>query len=145
MDGADEIDPELRLIKGHGGALFREKMVTTAARRFVVLGDESKLVERLGRGVLPVEVALFLWHETAERLGALCSAWALRGGEAQPFITDNGNFVVDLSFADAIADPEHTAAAIKAVTGVLEHGLFLGLPAAAIIAGASGTRVLGAL
>jgi ribose 5-phosphate isomerase A len=145
VDGADEIDPELRLVKGHGGALFREKMVATAARRFVVIGDESKLVQRLGRGLVPVELAPFLWHETADRLAGLGAAWALRGGEAQPYVTDNGNFVVDLSFEGGIADPDRTAAAIKAVTGVLEHGLFIGLTAAAIVAGGGGTRVLGTL
>jgi ribose 5-phosphate isomerase A len=121
-------------------------MVATAARRFVVIGDGSKLVDRLGQGVVvPVEVAPFLWHQTAERLGALSSSWALRGGEAQPFVTDNGNFVVELSFAGGIADVERTAAAIKAVTGVLEHGLFLGLASAAIVADAGGIRVLGTL
>src|SRR5206468_2066003 len=94
VDGADEIDPNLRLVKGHGGALFREKMVAAAARRFVVIADDSKLVDRLGRGHVPVEVAPFLWRQTAARLAALGGTWSLRGGEAAPYRTDNGNFVV---------------------------------------------------
>jgi ribose 5-phosphate isomerase A len=145
VDGADEIDPHLRLVKGHGGALFREKMVAAAARRFVVIGDESKLVERLGATYVPVEVAPFLWRTTAGRLAALGAAWALRGGEARPFRTDNGNLIVDLTFAGGLADPEGTASALKAATGVLEHGLFLGLAGGAVVAGRGGIRVLGSL
>lgn len=143
VDGADEIDPRLRLIKGHGGALFRERMVAEAARRFVVIADESKLVARLGRTFVPVEVAPFLWRRTAERLGATAGArWALRGGEARPYLTDNGNLIVDLTFADGIQDPERTAAALKAVTGVLHHGIFLDVAAEAIIASRSGVKTL---
>lgn len=143
VDGADEIDPELRLVKGHGGALFREKMVATAARRFVVISDESKLVDRLGRTFVPVEVAPFLWRQTAARLEAVGASWALRGGEGQPFLTDNGNLIVDLTFPNGIADPERAAAQLKAVTGVLDHGLFVGLAKAAFVAGPDGVRVLG--
>ena len=145
VDGADEIDPELRLVKGHGGALFREKMVAMAARRFVVIADSSKLVDRLGRTYVPVEVAPFLWRRTAAQLGELGAAWRLRGGEASPFRTDNGNLVVDLTFPDGIADPARVAGALKAVTGVLEHGLFLGLAQGAIVASAAGVEVLGTL
>lgn len=145
VDGADEIDPELRLVKGHGGALFREKMVATAARRFVVIADESKLVDRLGRDFLPVEVAPFLWRQTAARLAATGASCVLRGGEANPYLTDNGNLIVDLTFPKGISDPEHTAAAVKATTGVLDHGLFIGLARAAIVAGTAGVRVMGAL
>ena len=145
VDGADEIDPRLRLVKGHGGALFREKVVAMAARRFIVIADESKLVDRVGRTFVPVEVAGFLWRQTAERLAALGASWALRGGEARPFTTDNGNLVVDLTFPAGLADPERTAAELKAVTGVLEHGLFLGLASGAIVAGRSGMQELGEL
>jgi ribose 5-phosphate isomerase A len=145
VDGADEIDPELRLVKGRGGALFREKMVAMAARRFVVIADESKLVERLGQTYVPVEVAPFLWRRTAERLAELGGTGALRGGEAAPYRTDNGNLIVDLKYPDGIADPPRTAAALKAVTGVLEHGLFLGLARGAIVARAAGVEVLGTL
>jgi ribose 5-phosphate isomerase A len=145
VDGADEIDPMLRLVKGHGGALFREKMVATAARRFVVIADDSKLVARLGRGPVPVEVAPFLWRHTAERLTALGARWSLRGGEQASYRTDNGNLVVDLVFPQSLAEPERTAAELKAVTGVLDHGLFLGLASGAIVAGPAGVQVLGSL
>ena len=145
VDGADEIDPSLRLVKGAGGALFREKMVAMAARRFVVVADSSKLVERLGRGHVPVEVAPFLWRRTAARLAELGASPALRGGELAPFRTDNGNLIVDLTFPDGIADPARTAGALKAVTGVLEHGLFLGLAHGAIVASEAGVEVLGTL
>ena len=142
VDGADEIDPALRLVKGHGGALFREKMVALAARRFVVIADESKLVDRLGRTFLPVEVAPFLWRHAAERLGRLGGAWRLRGGEASPDRTDNGNLLVDLTFPHGIEQPDRLAADLKAVAGVLEHGLFLGLASRAIVATAGGIREL---
>jgi ribose 5-phosphate isomerase A len=145
VDGADEIDPELRLVKGHGGALFREKMVAMAARRFVVIADSSKRVERLGATYLPVEVAPFLWRRTVARLEELGAAWTLRGGEAAPFRTDNGNLIVDLTFTGGLADPTGTAAALKSVTGVLEHGLFLGMARGAIVAGPGGVEVLGTL
>lgn len=145
VDGADEIDPELRLVKGHGGALFREKMVATAARRFVVIADESKLVDRLGRNFVPVEVAPFLWRQTAARLAATGASCALRGGEANPYRTDNGNLIVDLTFPNGISDPEPTAAALKAMTGVLDHGFFIGLTRVAIVAGTAGVRVMGTL
>lgn len=145
VDGADEIDPALRLVKGHGGALFREKMVAAAARRFVVVADDSKLVDRLGHTYVPVEVAPFLWRQTAERLGRLGASWTLRGGEAQPYRTDNGNLLVDLTFPDGLVSPERTAAELKAVTGVLEHGLFLGLATGAIIAHPSRVEVRGSL
>ena len=145
VDGADEIDPALRLVKGHGGALFREKMVASAARRFVVVADDSKVVDRLGHTYVPVEVAPFLWRQTAERLGRLGPSWTLRGGEADPYRTDNGNLVLDLTFPDGLVAPERTAAELKAVTGVLEHGLFLGLATGAIIAHSSGIEVRGSL
>jgi ribose 5-phosphate isomerase A len=142
VDGADEIDPELRLVKGHGGALFREKMVAIAARRFVVIADESKLVERLGLTFLPVEVAPFLWRQTAERLGALGAEWTLRGGEEAPYRTDNGNLIVDLTFPKGLGRPEWLAGELKSVTGVLEHGLFIGLTSKAIVATRAGIREL---
>jgi len=145
VDGADEIDDQLRLVKGHGGALFREKMVATAARRFVVIADDSKLVDRLGRTFVPVEVAPFLWGHTLARLAGLSAGCRLRGGEGSPYQTDNGNLIVDLTFVEGISEPEQTAIALKTTTGVLEHGLFLGLTGGAIVAGAGGVRVLGEL
>jgi ribose 5-phosphate isomerase A len=143
VDGADEIDPELRLVKGHGGALLREKLVATSAARFVVIADHTKLVDRVGRTFLPVEVVPFLWRHTARRLATLGAAGALRGGEQSPYRTDNGNLIVDLTFPEGIPDPERTAAMLKAVPGVVEHGLFLGLARAAIVAVKGGVKVIG--
>ena len=142
VDGADEIDPALNLLKGHGGALFREKLVAVAARRFLVIVDESKVVQRLGQTYVPVEVLPFLWRLTAERLAGLGASWELRGGLDAPFRTDNGSLVVDLTFPGGVGDSERTAALIKGVTGVLEHGLFLGLTTACLVAGPKGVRVL---
>lgn len=143
VDGADEVDPELRLVKGHGGALFREKMVALAARRFVVIVDDSKLVDRLGRTYVPVEMAPFLWRQTADRLRALGPSCALRGGEEAPYQTDNGNLIADLTFPGGIEDPAGVAARLKAVTGVLEHGIFLGLAKGVIVATQDSVRELG--
>jgi ribose 5-phosphate isomerase A len=143
VDGADEVDPALNLIKGRGGALFREKIVAAASKRFVVVVDESKLVKQLGAGVLPVEVSPFLWRTTAERLIALGSSLTMRGGEEAPYITDNGNLILDLTFDDGIDDPADLATAIKATTGVVEHGLFVGMTDTCIVAGADGPRMLG--
>ncbi|HEX9098378.1 MAG TPA: ribose-5-phosphate isomerase RpiA [Candidatus Dormibacteraeota bacterium] len=143
VDGADEVDATLNLIKGRGGALFREKIVAAASKRFVVIVDESKLVDQLGVGVLPVEVSPFLWRTTAERLIAMGSSLTMRGGEEAPFITDNGNLILDLMFEDGIADVEKLAMTIKATTGVVEHGLFVGMTDTCIVAGVDGPRVLG--
>ncbi len=104
VDGADEVDPALNLIKGRGGALFREKLVAEAARRFIVIVDDSKLVKQLGVGELPVEVLPFLWRTTAERLTALGATLTVRGGEETPYITDNGNLILDLVVEGGIKD-----------------------------------------
>ena len=143
VDGADEVDPALNLIKGRGGALFREKIVAAASKRFVVVVDESKLVKQLGVGVLPVEVSPFLWRTTAERLIALGSSLTMRGGEEAPYITDNGNLILDLMFEDGIDDPSGLAMTIKATTGVVEHGLFVAMTDTCIVAGAGGPRMIG--
>jgi len=142
VDGADEVDPNLSLIKGRGGALFREKLVAAASKRFVVVVDESKVVERLGAGVLPVEVLPFLWRTTAERLAGLCSGLKVRGGEEQPYLTDNGNLILDLSFEDGIADVTALGSSLKAVTGVVEHGLFIAMTDECIVGGPDGPKVL---
>jgi ribose 5-phosphate isomerase A len=145
VDGADEIDPELGLIKGRGGALFREKLLAVNSDRFVVVADESKLVQRLGVGVLPVEVLPFLWRRTAQHFGDRGIAWQLRGGEEAPYVTDNGNLVLDLTLQGGIEDPLRLAGEIKLIPGVCEHGLFLGIATAAIIGGEGGVRTLGVL
>jgi ribose 5-phosphate isomerase A len=145
IDGADEIDPARDLIKGHGGALFREKMVAEAATRFVVVADASKLVDRLGQGEVPVEVAPFLWRRTAARVEGLGGQWRLRGSEDEPYRTDNGNLVLDVRFPGGISDPGRLGAALKGLTGVLDHGLFVGMARACIVATATGVTVLGSL
>ncbi len=143
VDGADEVDPSLNLIKGRGGALFREKIVAEASKRLVVIVDESKMVKRLGEGVLPVEVLPFLWRTTADRLLVLDASLVVRGGEKVPFVTDNGNLILDLTFERAIADPAELATKIKVTTGVVEHGLFIGMTDTCIVAGPDGPRVVG--
>jgi ribose 5-phosphate isomerase A len=143
VDGADEVDPSLGLIKGRGGALLREKLVAAASRRFVCVVDESKVVDRLGQGVLPVEVLPFLWRTTAERLARLCTGLRVRGGEEEAYVTDNGNLILDLTFEDGIQDAAELASALKGTIGVVEHGLFLGMADSCVVAGADGPRVLG--
>ena len=142
VDGADEVDGALNLIKGRGGALFREKLVAAASKRFVVVVDESKVVERLGVGVLPVEVLPFLWRKTAERLAELCAGLKVRGGVEEPYVTDNGNLILDLSFGEGIQDVPDLGAKLKAETGVVEHGLFIARAGECIVAGVDGPKVL---
>lgn len=143
VDGADEVDSRLNVIKGRGGALSREKLVAAASKRFVIVVDESKRVEQLGVGVLPVEVLPFLWRTTAERLTGLGASLTVRGGEEAPFITDNGNLILDISIRGGISDPAAFAGALKAITGVVEHGLFVGMADTCIVAGPDGPHVMG--
>src|SRR5437763_7270589 len=117
VDGADEVDPILGLIKGRGGALFREKLVAAAAKRFVAVVDESKVVDRLGRGVLPVEVLPFLWRTTAERLARLCMGRKVRGGEEDPYVSDKGNLIVELSLRAGSQDVAQRDPAHKGASG----------------------------
>ena len=148
VDGADEIDRELRLIKGGGGALLREKIVATASNRMVVIADQSKVVGTLGAFPLPVEVVRFGLLATMNAVEAISAEAGCRGavtlrpgkGEA-PFVTDQGNLVVDCAFG-TIPEPEVLAFALKRVPGVVEHGLFLGLADLAIVAGSGGVKAL---
>lgn len=141
VDGADEIDPKLNLIKGRGGAMVREKLVAQAARRFVVIADESKLVAALGKAPVPVEVLPFLHQRTLVLLEDLGARATLRGG-SDPLITDNGNYVVDCQFSVPLTSPPELAAALDAIPGVVGHGLFLGMATAAIVGGPTGVRTL---
>jgi ribose 5-phosphate isomerase A len=143
LDGADEVAPDLSLLKGMGGALLREKIVARAARRFVVVVDESKLVAQLGvKTPVPVEVVPFGWRAllpALERLGAQ-PALRLAPHSAAPFVTDEGNYILDCRFG-AIADPAGLAGALKNLVGVVETGLFTGLASAVVVAAAGGVRV----
>jgi ribose 5-phosphate isomerase A len=134
LDGADEVDPQLRLIKGGGGALLREKIVISAARRFVVVAEASKRVERLGSGFrLPVEVARFGWRDTRRRLSALLPDAEQRLREdGEAFVTDEGHFILDCALP-ASADLDTLGAAVKQVPGVVEHGLFIGMAERALL------------
>ncbi len=131
------------VIKGRGAALFREKLVAEASKRFIVIVDDSKLVKQLGVGELPVEVLPFLWRRTAERLTALGASLTVRGGEETPYITDNGNLILNLVVEGGIKDTAAFATALKGTTGVVEHGLFVGLTDTLIIGGPEGPKVVG--
>lgn len=145
VDGCDEFDPELRLIKGLGGALTREKLVAREAARFVIVADDSKAVARLGSSApVPVEVLDFGHEATLARLGLLGgSAELRRDASGEPVVTDNGNLVADFRPAGPF-DPEELAQQLKSQAGVLEHGLFLGLAGAVLQAGPAGVTVVGA-
>jgi ribose 5-phosphate isomerase A len=134
VDGADEVGPNLDLIKGMGGALLREKMVAQAARQFIVIADASKRVDVLGtRSALPVEVVPFAHRAHEPFLQSLGASPALRTTPAaKPYVTDNGNFIYDCHFR-RIADPSALAAALAARAGVVETGLFIGIASLALI------------
>lgn len=148
VDGADEVDDALRLIKGGGGALLYEKIVAAAAARMVVIADASKRVSRLGRFPLPVEVVPFGHRATCRLIGQAARAVGCRGEIAlrvgdtgAPFRSDGGNLIYDCSFG-RIDDPQALATALSAVPGVIEHGLFIGMASLAVIAGAEGVDIL---
>ena len=148
IDGADELDGELRLIKGGGGALLREKIVATASDGMIVIADASKRVERLGAFPLPLEVIPFGLKSTLaliETLGADCGlAGELRLrtlANGEPYRTDSGNLIVDAHYG-TLADPDMLDEALKLVPGVVENGLFLGIADLAIVAGPEGVEVI---
>lgn len=139
IDGADEVDQQLNLVKGRGGALMREKLVASAAQRFVVIVDQSKRVGRLGElAPIPVEVVPFGWPTTRHRLELLGLTCELRGG-SEPYSTSNGNYILDCHASGPIdlAD-EHMAQTIKLQVGVVDHGLFLGMADLVLVGTAEG-------
>jgi ribose 5-phosphate isomerase A len=148
IDGADEVGPGLALIKGGGAALLREKLVWEASRRCVVIADAGKRVAQLGAFPLPVEVVAFGHATTARRLAAalgsshVSAAPRLRIKDGEPVRTDSGNLIYDAACV-AIPDPPALAAALKALTGVVEHGLFLGLASEALIGAPNGVQRIG--
>jgi ribose 5-phosphate isomerase A len=148
VDGADEIDDELRLIKGGGGALLREKIVATASGRMIVIADASKRVAALGAFPLPVEVVRFGLTATHNMVVALAADAGCEGeitlrkrADGTPYVTDSGNFILDCAFG-RIAEPEDLDEALKLIPGVVENGLFIGIADTAVIAGADGVQVM---
>lgn len=144
IDGADEVAPDFGLIKGGGGALLREKIVAQASRRVIIVVDEAKLSPALGtKWALPVEVVSFAWFPESEFLRGLGADVVLRRGrDGEPFVTDQGNWILDANFGP-IADPPALAVILEARAGIVEHGLFLGLATDVVVAGPGGVRELG--
>jgi len=148
VDGADEIGPGLALIKGGGGALLREKIVAAASRRMVVIADQTKWVETLGRFPLPIEVNPFGLAATRQAIARVIADCGLSGpmtvrsgASGHPFVTDGGHWIVDAALG-RIPDPKMLADRLLAVPGVVEHGLFVGLASMAILAGPGGVRTV---
>jgi ribose 5-phosphate isomerase A len=139
IDGADEVGPGLALIKGGGGALLREKIVASAAKKFVVVVDSTKIVDCLGKFPLPVEVIKMALPIVEPKLTALGLSPRLRPAKSGdgPYLTDEGNYILDCACGQ-IPDPARTAADIRAIVGVVEHGLFLNMAALALVAGDNG-------
>lgn len=141
IDGADEVDPDLNLIKGGGGALLREKIVAQASRRVIIVVDDSKLSPRLGtHHPVPVEVLPFAWQSQLRFLESLDARVSLRNlADGTRFVTDSGNLIMDCDFGP-LADPAGLADSLSRRAGVVEHGLFLGLATDLVVAGPAGTR-----
>lgn len=151
VDGADEFDSRLRLLKGGGGALLREKIVAAASKRLVVIADESKRVSVIGAFPLPVEIDGFGARATRRHVERAAAELGLSGDialrsrpDGHAFVTDGGHFLLDCAFG-AIPDPEALADRLAAIPGVVEHGLFIGLATAIVVAGRSGVETLGRL
>jgi ribose 5-phosphate isomerase A len=132
VDGADDVDPALNLVKGKGGALIRERLVASVARRFVILVGADKVVQALGRTQIPVEVVPFGHEWTKERLHELGLKPSLRVQDGKPFVTDNGNLIYD-SASGPIAAPTELSRVLDAIPGVVGHGLFLGMASEVIV------------
>jgi ribose 5-phosphate isomerase A len=148
VDGADEIDPALNLIKGGGGALLREKIVAAASDRMIVIADDSKWVDVLGRYPLPVEVNPFGLAATRRAIADACAECGVSGrmvlrgdGDGHVFVTDGGHWIIDAHLG-RIADVPRLADRLSAIPGVVEHGLFIGLAGRAVLASAEGIRVV---
>ena len=143
IDGADEVSPKLDLIKGLGGALLREKIVEKKAKELVIIVDETKLVENLGEGALPVEVSLDSHELTAKQIERCGCKAVLRTEEnGKPFITDNKNIIYHCYFKNKIVEPKVTNKKLKGITGVVDTGLFVGMATRVIVGTEKGTREL---
>lgn len=133
IDGADEIDPQLNLIKGGGGAMLREKVIASASKRFVVVAESTKLVQHLGKFPLPVEVISFAEALVKRRIEALSAQVTLREHkDGRVYVTDEGHHILDCNFGE-IADPAALNAKLHEIPGVVEHGLFIGLAEMAFV------------
>ncbi len=139
IDGADEVDKELNLIKGGGGALLREKIVAAVTKFYIIIVDESKLVDKLGKFPLPVEIAPFAWELTRRKLAALGCTPNMRMTGDQPYLTDNHHYILDCSFG-LINDPALLHEQVSAITGVMEDGFFIKM-ADIVIAGGPGGEI----
>ena len=144
VDGADEIDPQMRLIKGGGGALLREKIVASASKNMIVIADQSKLVDTLGAFPLPIEVMPFGLGSTMLKVENVCARFGLQGGLAMRkkadggnFVTDGQHFIIDATFG-RISDVDGLDMALRAIPGVVETGLFIGIATRAAVAGNDG-------
>ncbi len=143
LDGADEVDSDLNLIKGGGGALLREKIVAAASKELIVLVDPSKLVPRLGEHCpLPVEVTPFGWQQTARHLAAVGCQPKMRVAGARPYVTDNGNHILDCRFPGGIDNPGRTESAIDRIPGVVDTGLFVRMTRCVIVGYPDGARAM---
>ncbi|MED5398508.1 MAG: ribose-5-phosphate isomerase RpiA [Candidatus Thermoplasmatota archaeon] len=143
IDGADEFDPKFDLIKGGGGALTREKVVAKASNSMVVVADETKQVSTLGVFDLPIEVDSILWEDVRDGISSICPGEVrLRGGDEDPYITDNQGFILDCSFGPTISNPESLEREISEIPGVVEVGLFVGICDAVVMASSGGVETL---
>ncbi len=142
VDGADEVDKQLNLIKGGGGALLREKIVAQASKREIIIVDEAKLSPQLGsKWHVPVEVVTFGWRTQFEYLESLGATVELRQKGEQPFVTDQGNYILDANFG-VITDPPALADLLKRRVGIVEHGLFVNIASEVIVGTDEGVRIL---
>ncbi|KAK9064584.1 hypothetical protein SSX86_015966 [Deinandra increscens subsp. villosa] len=149
IDGADEVDPDMNLVKGRGGSLLREKMIEGCCKKFVVIVDESKLVDYIGGSglALPVEIVPFCWKFTAMKLESMfmeagCVAkLRVENGNGKAYVTDNGNYIVDLYLKKDIGDLRAAGDAILRLAGVVEHGMFIDMATTLIVAGELGVTV----
>ena len=137
IDGADEVNDRLELIKGGGGALLREKIVASNSKQMIVVADESKWVRNLGHFPLPVEVVHFGWERSFEKLQLLGCEAKRRMQGTEPYLTDNGNYIVDCAFGE-IKDPPSLHEAVNAITGVVDNGLFIRIASKIVLAFNSG-------
>lgn len=149
IDGADEVDPELHLVKGRGGSLLREKMVETASKKFIVIVDETKIVKFIGGSglAMPVEIVPFCWKFTLQRLEMLFTdagcvgRLRVEGETGEVYVSDNGNYIIDLYFERDIGDLKEASDAMLRLAGVVEHGMFIDIATTLIVAGKTGVTI----